>query len=253
MRKLVLISCLTLFLGGAATSQNQKQHAPAPPAKQKSGFVDRVLKFLGISDSPGTLKGPGDEVVSGELWVAELDSNLVHALASGGGYRSPVFMPATNDVLALRGTDLIRFPSGSGEGKKLYSISDVTKLVAFDIDDPDSLLLLRSAGASVRPQVASLSIATGKVTPVDYDPASRADLQMLENLESWTRTYGDKQVYVKRQTKQELSGIVEWSDVFLRTAGREPMDVSNCNGTNCGQPSLSADGRLIVFVKAEPE
>jgi hypothetical protein len=34
---------------------------------------------------------------------------------------------------------------------------------------------------------------------------------------------------------------------------QEPVDVSRCDGTNCGQPSMSADGRLIAFVKAEME
>ena len=261
MRNFVWVIWLALFLSGAtilsgtAAGQNQAPKPPAaPPAKPKPapGFVDRVLKYLGISDSPGTLKGPGDEVVRGELWVADLNSNTTHMLAKGS-YRSPVFLPASNSVLALSGTDLIQFPAGSGDSEKLYSIPGVTKLVGFSTDDPDSLLLLRSNSADSHPQVASISISTGKITPVDYDPASSADLQMVENLANWTRTYGEKHIYVRRQTRQALSGTVEWSDVFLKAAGQDPVNVSRCDGANCGQPSLSADGQLVIFVKAETD
>lgn len=257
MRRVVLALSIMLVLGGAAAGQNQKPQgnasAPAPAKKQSPDFIDKVLKFLGISDSPGTLKGPGDEVVRGELWVADLGSQAIRAAGKGDGYRSPVFLPGSNDILALSGSDVVRFPAGGGEMKKLYSIAGVTKLVGFSADDPDTLLILQSGDAGGHPRIGLLSVSTAKVTPLAYDPTSSADLQMVENLEGWTRTYGDKQVYVRRQTKQALSGVVEWSDVFLRADGQEPMDVSQCKGTNCGQPSLSADGRLLVFVKTESE
>jgi len=58
---------------------------------------------------------------------------------------------------------------------------------------------------------------------------------------------------VKRQTKQALSGTVEWTDVFRKMGSGEPVDVSRCDGVNCGQPSLSQTGRLLVFVKAKAE
>jgi hypothetical protein len=76
---------------------------------------------------------------------------------------------------------------------------------------------------------------------------------MVENLEGWTRTYGDKRIYVQRQAKQALSGTVEWSDVFLEGGGQDPVNVSRCDGADCGQPSLSADGRLLIFVKSDRE
>jgi hypothetical protein len=115
------------------------------------------------------------------------------------------------------------------------------------------VLILQSGDAGGHPRIGLLSVSTAKVTPLAYDAGSNADLQMVENIEGWTRTYGDKQIYVRRQTKQALSGVIEWSDVFLKADGQTPIDVSQCNGANCGQPSLSADGRLLVFVKVEPE
>jgi hypothetical protein len=243
-----------LFLASFAVAQTQKSAGTNPADKQKQSgrLADKVLKFFGISDSPGTLKSPS-EVRSGQLWLAELGSGSTRAITEGAGYRSPIFIAASKDILALKQTEIWRFPAGASQGKNLYSVTGITKLVASSSDAPDEVLILLSDGPSGHPQVGLLSLSTGKVTPLPYDPASSQDLQMAENLQSWDRVYGGKRVYVKRQSKQAMSVPVEWTDVFLKGNSKEPVDVSRCDGTNCGQPSMSADGRVIVFVKAETE
>ncbi len=261
MLRLATVTFVGILWSLSLPAQNPKpasapaKGAPATSAKHKlsSGFLDRMLNFLGISDSPSTLKGPGDEVKSGELWVVDLASQTRRALTQAGEYRSPIFAPGKNDVFALSGHDLLQISLGSGEIKKLFFIADISKLVGFSGSDPSAVLVLQSKTADQHAQVGLLSIRTGKVTPLPYDPASSADLQMVENLKGWTRTYGNKQVYVRRQTKQALSGATEWSDVFLQSVGTAPTDESLCDEVNCGQPSMSADGRLLVFVKSSAE
>jgi hypothetical protein len=245
----VLFVLLTSF----AVGQTQKSDtSTAGKQKRSARLADKLLKFFGISDSPGTLKGPS-ELRSGQLWVAELGSRSTRAITESAGYRSPIFLATSKDILALKESEIWRFPAGGSPGKKLYSISSITKLVASSADDPDVVLVLQSDGSSGHPRVGLLSISSGKVTPEPYDPTASQDLQMVENLESWDRVYGDKRVYVKRETKQAISGPIEWTDVFQKVNSQEPVDVSQCDGANCGQPSMSADGRLIVFVKAEME
>ena len=56
-----------------------------------------------------------------------------------------------------------------------------------------------------------------------------------------------------KRGNEALSGTVEWSDVFLKLRNQEEVDVSQCDGAQCGQPSLSENGRLLVFVKATAE
>ena len=68
------------------------------------------------------------------------------------------------------------------------------------------------------------------VTPVPYDPGSSQDLQMLEGIEGWSRSYGDRHIYVKRQSKKALSGTVEWSDVFLEVGNQTPVDPASAKG-----------------------
>jgi hypothetical protein len=255
MKRICRASLVLLVLSASfAVGQTQKSASTDTAGKpqQPEKFVDRALKFLGIAASPGTLKSPS-EVRSGQLWVAELGTKSTRAITESGGYRSPIFVGASKDILALKESEVWRFPAGRSEGKKLYAVSGIIKLVAASVDDPDVVLVLQSDGAGGHPRVGLLSISTGKVTPETYDPASSQDLQMVENLAGWDRVYGDKRVSVKRQSKQAMSGTVEWTDVFQKVNGQEPVDVSQCDGTNCGQPSMSADGRLIVFVKAEME
>ncbi len=255
MNRLMPSILLLTFLAGIACAQAQTNPTGAAATKPRTStsFTEKLLKFFGISDSPGTLKGPGDEVTSGELWLADLDSRTTRALTSSYGYRSPIFLAGSKDVLALRGTDVVQLPSAGGEARKLYSVEGILKLVGSSSEDPGKVLILLRGEAGGRPRVGLLIVGTGAVAIVPYDPASSQDLQMLENLEGWSRTYGDRSISVKRQAKQALSGTVEWNDVFLKAGNQAPVDVSQCDGVNCGQPSLSQDGRLLVFVKARAE
>jgi hypothetical protein len=253
MSRFVACALLLTLLVSTASGQAQKNTTPPAPAKTPTSFTERLLKFLGISASPGTLKGPGEGVSRGVLWLADLQTNTTRTLTSGDGCRSPIFLTGANEILALRGIDVVQVPAVGGEGKKIYSVAGIVKLVGASSADPGTVLILLQGDSGGRPKVGLLTVSTGAVTPVPYDPASSQDLQMVENLEGWSRTYGDRRLYVKRQSKQALSGTVEWSDVFLQVGSQPPVNVSNCDGANCGQPSLSEDGRLVVFVRAEAE
>lgn len=251
MMRRYIVCLFLMLLVTASLGDAQKNAASKKPPR--TSFTERVLKFLGISDSPGTLKGPGDEVVSGELWLADLQARTTRALTAGEGYRSPIFLAGVKDVLALRGSEVMRFSGGGGEGKKLYALDGVLKLVGADSEDAGTVLILLRADAGGHPRVGELTVSTGKVTPVPYDSASDQDLLMVEALSAWSRTYGDRHIYVQKQTKEAFSGKVEWHDVFLQVGGQPPVDVSQCDGVNCGQPSISTDGHWLVFVKARAE
>lgn len=254
MNKLITCILLLTFLVNDIHGQSQTNSTAGAADEQRTstGFTEKLLQFFGISDSPSTLKSP-EEVTSGELWVADLNSRTARALTSSTGWRSPVFLPGTKDVLALRGTDVVRVPSAGGEGEKLCSVDAIVKLVGVRRDDPGKVLILLRGEPDGHPRVGFLTVTTGAVTVVPYDLASSRDLQMVENLEGWSRTYGDRHIYVGRQTKQAFSGTVEWFDVFLKVDNQEPVDVSQSDGVNCGQPSLSENGSLLVFVKANAE
>jgi hypothetical protein len=252
-------SCLyllvTMLLGSPVCPQapkNTSKPANSAPQKPKS-FVDRVLDFLSISYTPGALKGPAGDPSNGQIWIASLKNNSAHSLTSSGNYRSPIFLAESADILALRGNDLVRIPSTGGEGTKLHLVEGVLKLVGAGGSDPNQVLaLLRSEGGS-HPRVALLAVDTGAITELPYDPSSSQDLQLVEDLQGWSRVAGEDRIFVKRQTKESLAGTLEWTDIFLIAHGQQPVDVSRCDGVNCGQPSLSQDGSLLAYVKEIPE
>lgn len=142
---------------------------------------------------------------------------------------------------------------GGGDGRKLYSAASIMKLVGSGSEDTGKVLVLLRGQVGDHPLVGLLTVSSGAVTVVPYDPASSQELQIMESLQGWSRTYGDQLVYVKHQTKQTLAGTVEWTDIFRKVGDAEPVDVSQCDGANCGQPSLSQGGQLLVFVRAKAE
>jgi hypothetical protein len=245
---------LLVFVGLMVSTavRAQKPDKPPPPAAQSKteSFWDKVLRYTGISHDASNLKGPGDEVVSGQIWLADLGSKTSVKVTAGGGYRSPVFVPGGKEILVLKGSEVVRVGVSGGNLVKRYAIADITKLVGFGVDDPDTVLVL-ARGAGERPAVGLLSLSSGKVTPMSYDPASSRDLELIEHLQSWERVYGNTRVYTKRQSKETLYGAAEWTDVYLKRGGAEAVDVSECDGVNCGQPSVSADGRSVVFIKSD--
>lgn len=246
-----IVIALVLLTSFACAQSSAAPRAQRSEQKTES-FWEKVLRISGISASPSTLRGPGDEVVSGQIYVVEIGSMKARTLAPGDGYRSPVFVPKSNDILALEGSTIVRIPLGGGAPTSLYAVNAISKLVGLSQDNANELLILRE-NRSGQTEVGLLSLGTGVVAPISYDPASIEDNHLLEHLRSWDRVYGDKSLYVKAQEKHTLSGIVEYVDVFLRVGNGQPLDVSNCDGANCGQPSLSSDGARVVFIRSNED
>jgi hypothetical protein len=147
----------------------------------------------------------------------------------------------------------VRIPSTGGEGTKLHSVEGALKLVGASGSDPNQILALLHSTGSSHPRVALLAADTGAITELPYDSSSSQDLQLVEDLQGWSRVSGENRIFVKRQTKESVAGTLEWTDVFLIAHGQQPVDVSRCDGVNCGQPSLSQEASPLVYVKEMPE
>ena len=187
-----------------------------------------TLRFSGVSATPNTLKGSDDELVSGQVWMADVRSGAMRKITPEFGYRSPVYYPNGADILVLQGADVVRISSGAEPPAKLYHIAGIIKLVGFSIDDPDQVLMLKEDEQG-RTSGSRLSVETGAVRLLPYDPGAT--------------------VYIKRESRETLSGTVEISNVFVKSTGKDPLNISRCDMTNCGQPSLSPDGNRVLFIK----
>jgi hypothetical protein len=215
---------------------------------QGGSFLRSLLSVTGISATPSAQKGPGDELEAGDVWIASPAQGSLRRLTREGGYRSPVFGPGDQSVLALRQGALVTIPPGGGEGAVLHALARASKLAGLRADGPPEVLaVFEEADGSA--WLGFVSLAAGQVTPLPHDRASREHRAMIAHVRDWERVYGGATLYVKTESKQGMAGFVEWTDVYL-ARGAEPVNVSRCDGVPCGQPSLSQDGRHVVFVKA---
>jgi hypothetical protein len=220
-----------------------------PSVLAKESLLAKLLRIAGLTAAPSQLRAPGDEMAPGDIWIADLDQQTARALTSDGGYRSPVFSPADRSIFALKGDAIVRI-QGDGTSAVAVKAPGAIKLVGFDAQNPDDLVVLVDAPAG-QPPMAVASLKSQAMSPLPYDPKSADERAVLAQVRAQDRVYGNATVYTKTESKQGMSRKLEWTDVYLQRGGTPPQNVSKCDGVNCGQPSLSPDGRSIAFVKSK--
>jgi hypothetical protein len=129
----------------------------------------------------------------------------------------------------------------------LRKIPGVEKLVGFDRNDHEKLLVVLDKDTA---PLALLSLKTGNLTPLPYDPKSKEHRLMLSHVKGQQRVYGIARVYVKKESKKAMEGEREWGEVYLQQGEAMPHNISDGDGVNCGQPSLSPDGKAVVYIRA---
>jgi hypothetical protein len=217
---------------------------PAP----KETFLEKLLRIAGITAAPSQMRGPSDEVLPGNIWTAQASGGAAKALTTDGGYRSPVFSPSDGMIYALRENAIVRVPIRGGAAARVADAPGAVKLVGFDRSSPDEIVVLLDDAAGS--PLGVVSVRTGKITRLPYDPDSKDEQRALTQVRGQDRVYGKTTLYIKTETKQGLSRPIEWTDVYMQRDGA-PRNVSACDGVNCVQPALSPDGRTVAFIKAE--
>ncbi len=213
------------------------------PQDKKESFLQKLLRVFGISATSAKQKG-GNDAKPGEIWVVDLVKNE-RLLVKGDddiGYRSPIFMPCDQMILVLKGDQIIKV-SLKGETQQTYSpIAGVVKIIGYSLDDKDKILVLK-ANPDKHLLLGFFSLANNRIAEeIQLDEKNDRDRTIKEYLEGGTRIYSDTTLYV------ETDG--EKSDVFLARPDRSPEQITQCS-VQCGQPSLSPEGRYVVYIKAE--
>ncbi len=189
---------------------------------------------------PGEIRGPADDF-AGELYLTTADGKGARKrLTEGGGFRSPIFAPDDEHLLALWHGQLVRVATGRGvvEPEPLLDLPGVTRLAGLSEADP-GVLVLHNAGGHRRPVLVCLDSLRLAELPDDREQVN----DLLHRLRSAERRYGETVLV----TKKHADG--KGSDVEVRRSERAAIDVSRCGGDSCGQDASSRDGRRVVFVR----
>ena len=217
-------------------------------ATAQDALTQKLGRIAGLTAATAQPAAPSGAANPGNIWVVPADRGAPKALTLDGGYTSPIFSP-DGRVYALKGDTLVRLPQETGAGVAVHKVPRAVKLVGFDASNADELVVLIEAGPGSSP-LASVSLRSGRVTPLAVDPASEAQQRMLAQIRAQERTYGTTSVSTRAQRRRSASRTTVWSDVYVRSGNGAARNASACNGVHCGEPALSPDGRSIVFIKA---
>ena len=223
---------------------------PPKPAPPREPLVTKLLRIAGLTAAPSQMRGSTDDAAIGNIWIVNLGNRAARALTTDGGYRSPIFLPNTSTLLALRGNAIVRLGPTGGNPAPLRMKVGVAKLVGVDSADPSAVVVLLATPKNGSP-LASVSLQDATATALPFNAADDSQQRMLAQIRAQDRSYGETTVYTKTETKPGLSRPIEWIDVFLKRGAAAPENVSACDGVNCVQPALSPDRRSVVFVKVQ--
>jgi hypothetical protein len=245
MKRTGMLGLSILVMAGLLAAQTQKK-----PEKKPDSFWTRILRIAGVSATPASLRGE-DRVTCGDVWWTTAGQNPVaHRLTRGGGYCSPVYDASGQNILALKSGELYRIALDGKPPIELQSLSSITKLVGMNRDNPDELLVV-GRDAEHLPFAAIVSVKTGAINRIPYDPNSSEDKVMLAHLSGWERVYGDTRVYTEATEAEGPGGITtKFTDVYLKHGSDEPINLTNGNNVSSSQPSLSPDGQKVVFIRS---
>ena len=219
----------------------------ALPAQTRGAetLLERLLRIAGLSAAPGQLRGPEPE--PGSLWVAMPGGGQAERWTSASHYSWPVFA-ADGSLYALEGDSLVRIAAPGLAPVRVQALPGVAKLVGFEPGVPDALVLLRNSAAA---PLAALSLRSGAVRTLDLDLGNAKAQSLLGRMRGQSRGNAELLVLVQTQSRSGLARTLEWTDVVALPRRGEPANLSRCDGLNCSQPALSADGTRVVFVKAD--
>lgn len=251
----------TASLPDAKADWSSRQIPTPTPSPTPGGWLDRLLRFVGITATSSSQKGP-DENLIGDVWISDLSEGVRFQVTKDGGYRWPIFLPANQTIIVLKDDQVFKITMAGTEGQKIVSIPTacrIEKLIAYNKDNSDEIMVLTMDKVGVY-TAGVLSLPTGQVTPFRFYDGGEKNLSTqesknaLDSLKNSTRTYGTIILTVQPdpgQKKTVAGKTVRGNDVFMTKMGSpEPEDVSICGGDLCGHPNFSPGGRYVVFIRS---
>jgi hypothetical protein len=205
------------------------------------GFFKQLIDYLHVTfENIGSL---GESSVAyGQIWSVAFDASGKPAkpvkISAASDLAWPVLGPNGRTIYAIQQDRIVQL---GGDGQSIIAVDKQkqwTRLFGVT-EHGDVLGMVYEDDASI---LATLH-RNGKIT---QSPAPKSDEEEKRKsiLEQENRAYaGNRSLYVERSTRGGRG-----FDVFFKR-GEEVVNVSDCGDDACGQPSLSPDFRIVLYVR----
>jgi hypothetical protein len=215
--------------------------AGASPTPSEQSALARAfwagIDYLGLTfKAVGSL---GDSAARGQVWMFDLATGERRQVSNANDLACPVVGFDRSTIFALRGRQVVQLPSSGGGAVPFGPEADWRKLVG--VDAAGNVLGFVAGRPRAEP---ALITQKGELLvlpqPETEQEKARVSILLQENLD-----YANgRQVVV---TRSERGG--RGYDVNLVT-GDSVKNLSDCGDDACGQPSLSPDGRYVLYIRA---
>jgi len=225
-----------LCASGARAFQAKKEQPKKQPPKTEP-LITRILRLTGISATRRGLKGVGQPMAA-DVWIVSADgrNKTQEKLTFDGGYRSPVFTPDDQKVLAIRGQNLVWVSLNDHSTTGAASAPpDLLRLVGFELgaaNNPRVVVVTQRSVGLFSPWDGTFDILDSDTGDEDYIRGALAG--------GWLNFQGT--LVSVNSTGHNLT---------IRKQSQEPISLTEGSKATYADPALSHDGAAIVFLRVE--
>jgi len=205
-------------------------------------FLAALLRFTGITATPSTVRG-NDNVIEGDIWlvqIGEAETSEPRKITHNGTYHTPLWIPGSQSILAMKGDKLVRLNAQGIEEKMLHTLTDNTVLLGFDKNDANRLLVLQESIVGI------LTLGNGQITTLPYDNKNPEERDAFDQLRSGFRDYETAQVSIENQSKVDPQGHFKPVNTIHIKLGKK--DISITCPSACSQPAFAKNGQQLLFI-----
>jgi hypothetical protein len=212
----------------------------SPAASDESSLAQAFwagIDYLGLTfKAVGNLGAGADR---GRVWIVDLATGESRQASGADDLAWPVFGLDRSTVFALRGKQAVRLASPGGEIAPVGPEADWRKLVG--IDGKGDLLGFVAGRPRAQPALMNES---GRLLLLPQ-PETEQDRAHVSMLLQENHAYADGRQLLVTRSQRGGRGY----DITFAT-GASTKDLSDCGDDACGQPSLSPDGRYVLYIRA---
>jgi len=215
-----------------------------PATAEGNSFLTALLRFTGITATPSAVKG-NDNFMEGDIWLVQIEAakaSQPQKITKDGNYHTPLWIPGSQAILAMKGDKLIQLNAQGNEEKTLHTLIKNTALLGFDKRDTNRILALQRPLA-----VGILALANGQITPLPYDNNNSKEREAFDQLRKDFRSYDSAKVSVNKKKKRDSQDRFKpLFTILIEQLGGKDISIS-CP-SDCSQPALAENGQQLLFI-----